>query len=596
MEPPESTPAAVRTLLGRGDNLRAYDLAAEQLVASPGNEAARPELEYLRLLALARSGSTERARQELESWPSIDESTDRRLAEDRSALHARIAKDLALADDGRDPVLLAAAAEAYEAVFERFATAYTAVNAATLWLLAGDEARARTLAAAALGAVEDTGDELGRYWALVTEAEAAFVLGDLDRARHCIADAGAAAVDNLGARASTRRQLRLLLDHLSLDDTAELRPLRNPAVLHFCGHRVSAADSGRFRADVGPRIDAAVDALLAAEGITAAHGSLACGADLLIASALVDRGVELHVLLPFSEAEFIELSVRTGGEDWVPAFRRCLAAAASVTVTCDSAYLGDDNLFTYASQVAMGLALNRARSLDAPAIQLAVWDGEPASTGAGTALDVAAWQRAGGTTTVVEAVADRTRGTGARSGAAVSRPVTAVLFGDIQGISRLRDEELLRFLPVAWGRVAEIVDPLGSRVVDRNIWGDALFLAFRSVADAGQVALAIQRAFAELDPEALGVPADLQLRLAGHVGPTLALADPVRRVEALFGRELTRAARIEPRTPPGAVYVTRAFAALLELDPAADAYAEYVGTITTAKDFETIPMFVLRST
>ena len=61
-----------------------------------------------------------------------------------------------------------------------------------------------------------------------------------------------------------------------------------------------------------------------------------------------------------------------------------------------------------------------------------------------------------------------------------------------------------------------------------------------------------------------------------------------------MGRELVRAARIEPRTPPDQVYVTGSFAALLVLDPDNQVAAEYVGHVTTAKDFETIPMYVLR--
>lgn len=47
----------------------------------------------------------------------------------------------------------------------------------------------------------------------------------------------------------------------------------------------------------------------------------------------------------------------------------------------------------------------------------------------------------------------------------------------------------------------------------------------------------------------------------------------------------------EPRTPEGEVYATDAFAALLALQPASGLTCEYVGRVTTAKDFETIPMY-----
>ena len=77
-------------------------------------------------------------------------------------------------------------------------------------------------------------------------------------------------------------------------------------------------------------------------------------------------------------------------------------------------------------------------------------------------------------------------------------------------------------------------------------------------------------------------------------GPVMAIVDPVTHRPTYWGRELTRAARIEPRTPEGEVYVTDAFAALLSLEPDVPFATEYVGRVTTAKDFETIPMYRLR--
>jgi hypothetical protein len=62
----------------------------------------------------------------------------------------------------------------------------------------------------------------------------------------------------------------------------------------------------------------------------------------------------------------------------------------------------------------------------------------------------------------------------------------------------------------------------------------------------------------------------------------------------VMGRGLTRAARIEPRTPAGEVYVTTGFAALLRLEPGSGVTSEYVGHLTTAKNFETTPMYLLR--
>ena len=114
-----------------------------------------------------------------------------------------------------------------------------------------------------------------------------------------------------------------------------------------------------------------------------AYGSLAGGADILWAEALLAHGGELHVVLPFAREEFIELSVMPSGPGWGERFDRCIAAAAAVRYATDDAFLGDDVLFGYCSELAMGLALLRARYLDADVRQLALWDGGPATEAPG---------------------------------------------------------------------------------------------------------------------------------------------------------------------------------------------------------------------
>jgi len=97
-----------------------------------------------------------------------------------------------------------------------------------------------------------------------------------------------------------------------------------------------------------------------------------------------------------------------------------------------------------------------------------------------------------------------------------------------------------------------------------------------------------------VDLAAAGLPADMGMRLGGHTAPLVSVYDPVLRAPTVMGRGLTRAARIEPRTPIGEVYVTAAFAALLRLEPECGVTSEYVGHLTTAKNFETTPMYLLR--
>ena len=104
---------------------------------------------------------------------------------------------------------------------------------------------------------------------------------------------------------------------------------------------------------------------------------------------------------------FIESSVAPSGDGWVTRFDRCFAAAKTVTYATDDAFLADDVLYRYGTELAMGLALLRGRYLDAEVRQLAVWDGGPANGRRGTAIDVATWRRGNRAVTVVEPLAAR---------------------------------------------------------------------------------------------------------------------------------------------------------------------------------------------
>ena len=99
-------------------------------------------MKHRAVLALARSGATDEAARRFADY-GLEDASD----EDIAALRARIAKDRALLEDGELRRRRAAhAAELYAAVHARTGGYYPAVNAATLWLLAGDTERSRDVA------------------------------------------------------------------------------------------------------------------------------------------------------------------------------------------------------------------------------------------------------------------------------------------------------------------------------------------------------------------------------------------------------------------------------------------------------------------
>jgi hypothetical protein len=157
---------------------------------------------------------------------------------------------------------------------------------------------------------------------------------------------------------------------------------------------------------------------------------------------------ELHVVLPFALEEFIATSVGDAGDRWVARFHRCLAAATSVTFATEDSYIGDDVLYAYNSQLAMGLALLRSRYLDTEVHQFALWDGKGAIGEAGTAADVAAWRKSGHPLRGDSARPEHWRPAGrvstrrvrperAIDAQGVRRVVRSMLMGDIRGYSKL---------------------------------------------------------------------------------------------------------------------------------------------------------------
>lgn len=599
--------SAIRGLIRRGQYLAAYDVAEEAALHSfqPAlSPVALAEIKYLRVLALARSGSSKRAAAEAAglaaSLPA--DLLPPALAEDIAALSARIAKDQALRAARPDRAALAAtAAAAYEDVYRRLGRSYAGVNAATLWQIAGNKEHAHELAKHVLELVVRETAALtgpadpGYYWAWVTRAEALLVLGDRDGAIAALKTAAVGAQDDLGAHATTRRQLRFLSEMIGIDPAPIVAVLAQPEVIHFCGHMTAPPGArARFPHEQQAGVAAQVRETLQGHHVGFAHGSLASGADIIIAEIALELGAELHVVLPFAIDEFIAISVEPAGPDWVARFRHCLGAATSVTIASDSAYNGDDVLFAYAGRIAMGQAMNRAASIDTRVWQLAVFDGDEAHDRAGTAHDMQQWRLAGGATEIIAVRSTRTTPTAPFIIPSAKRVIHAVLFGDFKGFSRLHDEHIRLFLATVMQPVAEVLDRHGEHVIVRNTWGDGLFLVVDNAVNGARVALDLQERLHTVDLAAAGLPADLSLRLGGHVAPLVPVYDPVLRINMVMGRGLTRAARIEPRTPPGEVYVTTGFAALLRLEPDSGVTSEYVGHLTTAKNFETTPMYLLR--
>jgi class 3 adenylate cyclase len=595
-----------------GELFDAYDLAMQGHAQHPDDWA----LKHRAVLCLASTGATEQARELAERLgitklgPAERAAIPQRLALDLQTIVPRLDRDEALASKGAERQrLLLNAAKGYEAVYQQYLEAgladdyYPGICCANLRLLGGETEAAMALARELLRQLAEWPTPKS-YYELATEIEAELIVGDLKAAAK-VADLLRADIQkspDFRAIARTIQQLHLVAEAkgFSVDPSGELAL---PRVIHFLGHIISAPGGrGRFPAAAEADVRARIEQELAGLNGLFAYGSLAAGADILFAETVLKQHGSLHVVLPFEIEEFINISVRPAGEQWVERFRYCYEQATACRFATEDGYLGDEILFSYCSQLAMGLAQLRAALIGTRAEQIAVWDGRPPTGPAGTAADMEIWRETGQPQTHIEITGGEpisaTASAAGRTPVEISaqeghRRTRAMLFGDIKGFSKLTDRQLPNFVSAMLGTVARVTERFAADILLKNTWGDGLFLVFDDAGKAAECALQLQEALGAVDLKANGLPETMALRLGGHLGPVYNTIDPVLERSNFFGAHVSRAARIEPVTPEKLVYVTETLAAVLRLHNADQFTCHYVGNTKAAKDYGSMRMFVL---
>ena len=570
----EPDPKAVRAHIEAGDLILAYDLLSPAIA----DGVADPQLRYLYVLALARMGATESAMAQYQQLGVGDIETT-----DTQALGARLLKDQAFASQpDQRPELLSKAADAYMRIHENSGDAYPAVNASSLYFLADETERAAKIARDVTGST--TSQAPASYYDHATLAEAHVVLGDFEAARRALIHATDCPDASIAARAGTGRQLLRILDHCGVEapvKDALLDCLKTGTSLHFCGRMF--AEDAEIEEELGNRIEA----FLAANEVAAAFGSLACGADILIAERLMDRGIPVYIVLASPEKSFLQTSVAIGGDGWAARFNACVEKARDVVSIGDPFYANDPIAFALASNVAMGMAVSFAGQNGCDLHQLAITEGEETVGAAGTNADMKRWMESGRPTTTLAAKgirrpkpADNTFSDN-RGDGAFNRRAVSLLFADFAGFTSISDQFLPNLLTDALNAMAELFEDYADDVVIKNTWGDACFVAFKSNAFAAKAALELPRRLNMGEFGKLG----LRLRVSLHHGIVLELEDPVLGRTNLFGREVSRAARIEPITPPGCVYASQQFVSIAMNDPHSRIDCQYVGKVPLAKKY-----------
>lgn len=590
----------VRKLTAEGELLAAVDLAREE-TPKAATRADRHAIQIEEVIALARMASLEEAQEKFREY-ELGEALDSRA----KSLSARFKKDIGFAADGEERLrLLRESRDVYLGIAKqhdadgaepnRTQFEYNGVNALTLSSIIGDMAPVQAIAdRLAASEPEDN------YWSWATRAELLLATGaGPDAVIAALRKAIACEPDQIGGRATTHRQIaRIDPDHPGL---AILKP---GPVVHYSGHMIApaGADTGRIlavnEAELTRRIEEALDRL----NPSAIYGSLASGVDLIAVEWALKRELDARVFLPFGREFFIESSIAPAGREWTKRARRCLRdpKARIVTLTDDAKIPDDDEAYRAVSRVAMGGALLRAEHVGADAVQLVAWDGEVTDAVAGASVDRAMWLATERDIVEID-VSDLGRKAAPNTGSQVRKPTgganraaRSIVFGDVKNFSKLKEPQLPLFVEQVMGAIEASLSAATREYGDdailfRNTWGDGVFAVFETAAPAAFFALdlqdrmtLLQRHFSE---EAIDLPADLAIRLGLHHGVVYKMREPVTGAENFFGEAVARAARIEPVTKAGRIFVSEEFAAELALDPESPASAEYVGEKDTAKKY-----------
>jgi class 3 adenylate cyclase/tetratricopeptide (TPR) repeat protein len=547
--------------------------------------------------------------------------------EETLGILGRVYKEMWLSSSGGSPEhpSLKKSRNLYLKAFINTRGNYSGINAASLSLIMGDTATAHKLARKVISICSESLKEEANkqdYWIIATLGEAFILLGKQEQARKYYGLARKIAGKNYSSIASTRRQLKLLSRYTDVEENV-LATLEIPPVLAFSGHMLDAPTrrSPRFPVDsvepVKRRIERVVEELDA--GIS--YSSAACGSDVIFLECMQARGGETNVILPFDSEDFYNTSVNFAGEEWIRRADRVLKRASRVSQANRGYYGGDDLLFAYANTMIMGKAILRSRLLETETHLVAVWDGNRNGATGGTSDFIETWESLGMPITAISSASGEIflsrKGSGGmktvalkaaarklrnrrsrrvfrqRSGQ-VGREIVAILFADLVGFSKLKEEQYPSYIEGFLGTLARRLSNSPFVPIYKNIWGDAICFVFEDLLCAAEYAMELRDMVRETEWEQLGLPRDLSIRIGLHVGPVYYAQEPLLKRLNFFGSHVNQAARIEPITTAGNVYASEQFAAFLLANQENPLDCKYVGEIKLPKEFGSYPIYHIK--
>lgn len=516
------------------------------------------------IIAYARAGASEFA------WQRFVAAEYDRMTDDAAALgvKGRLLKDRALTVEGAERRrLYAEAAAAYRSSAAISGSTYPLINAASLSLLSGDEAQAAALAGQVLDRIDADPDEPETpYYQAATRAEALLLLDREAEARAAFGDAVSLAPRAWEDHSSTLRQFVRILAAQERD-AAWLDAHRPPRSLHFGGHM--SFDPKVVRRE---HLDEKIATLLEEEKVGFGYGALAAGADIIIAEALLERGAELHAVLPGGPQAFAAVSVDPFGEAWRRRFDAVLERADTVRPVRPLGVRPGPAMIGLADEVAMGAALMNSRRLESSAVQLLVLDcAQEANGTSGRSRDI--WLGGGWRQRILTAPRE-TRSGPAADESGDSGPLAALAIGLAKGATGEGLAEL-----------RASIERLPAAALPPYVTEDRLILAYSGPGEAAEAAVRLIEA----------APDSLPIRIGGQYGPAATFRDPFSGVLRLAPAATAAAAAALASAPPGTACVTDDFAAALAAAGPRRPASEYIGELDPPDGGPPVGLYALKS-
>ncbi len=238
-------------------------------------------------------------------------------------------------------------------------SSYTGINAAAMSARLMQSSKAKELSRTVVEVINPATTD---FWELATLGEANLLIKERDKSMAYYVAARNQATTDWGKVTSVYNQLWLLNHYLPVSKEL-LHIFAPPTVVAFTGHMIDAPQRAtlRFPESISPQVKDAIGSAIQTLHASIGYCSLACGADILFAEAMLEAGGEVIALIPFDREDFIDTSVRFAGEDWIKRYYD-LITRVQVSMMTTELYGGNDDMFSLLGKSIFGSSVLRSQT------------------------------------------------------------------------------------------------------------------------------------------------------------------------------------------------------------------------------------------